>query len=932
MSGVFRDGSFGSLETRRVPFTPAAADIAFGPYPGSPFTIEPLIYVEGKGYEIFYACATNVPTPGGTTGSDMTAAEMQALQAMTPGSLSGKILVVNRGQNFLDYKGQALRLGAGGLIVINRDETIIGNLNIGAETSAKDLLIFSAPASVKQVMFDLVQGGNVAHLDPGKLLDAKHPMEPADFSSIGPTNETGHIKPDVTAPGWSILSTETHGGYTEMSGTSMSSPWVAGAAALVLQVYPDAEPSEVKARLMNTADPFLIKPLTARLAVGNNMHFNPAGKETSVFEQGSGFVNPKRAVGFGAHGDVFITVENTEIPTGQTNRNNYASATMASFSFGQYDQGETTRKLPATVTGGLIEGIEIVYNKDTRYSNNNANDAVQAKFEINADRTGFDLWLEISEEANFDSQKGGNLYEGLVFVTVGGEKFVLPWAVRVGINFNLVEFDFIAFSQRNIISTATANTVRSAGTADGALTAGRNAAVSTMWLNFVGTFEDNLDVFLACPETLELKYYQGTITTAGMQDDGTSVFNVWNYFGRTSNRINPDWTITQNQVVADGAYMLVFGIGDDLYGYFEIGIVYSSGVGEMAVQLSFETDETGAFPVDASTDVTSAIIAGRIFSPAVALAEKHGFIWTDLDDILVFGEYLLIDQSYNMLAWSVTADKWITSAGAVNNFYRPTGTTGIDPLYVCDEDGYFSFEVPITQANKNGGFAFQNGTNRNVVGVEGVYWQVGRTTLLGTQAWNIMGANMSPATASPQFRSYVAVDVVDVVLTNGLLTAQFIQQNGLLLEELDFTDLTVTVEINGEEVELTFVGYDAETGIATWSFAPFSSKVYEPWTLTATVGYTKYHTVSVEYAEPFEGLYIPNVTASAYVKKLNGNTNELYITVMEHYSDGTTIIYGPMMFSIRNNAEGTYSVGDYRVFVDTKGNDQIRACDVQPWK
>jgi len=444
---------------------------------------------------------------------------------------------------------------------------------------------------------------------------------------------------------------------------------------------------------------------------------------------------------------------------------------MASFSFGQYDQGETTRKLPATVTGGLIEGIEIVYNKDTRYSNNNANDAVQAKFEINADRTGFDLWLEISEEANFDSQRGGNLYEGLVFVTVGGEKFVLPWAVRVGANFDLIEFDLLAFPQRNIISTSTANTVRSAGTADGLLTAGRNANVSTFWMTFQGTFEDDMDVFLACPETLELKYYQGTITTAGMQDDGTTLYNIFNYFTRTSHRINPDWTITQNQVVVDGAYMLVFGIGAYLYGYFDIGIVYSSGVGEMAVQLTFDTEETGAFPVDASTDVTTAIIAGRIFSPAVALAEKNGFIWTDLDDILVFGEFYEINQSYNMLAWSVTADKWITSTGGVNNFYMPPGATSIANLYVCDEDGYFRFNVPITQANKNGGFAFQNGNNRNVVGVEGVYWQVGRTTLLQTQSWNMMGANMSPATASPQFKSYTEFLGTSPTQLNALLSA-----------------------------------------------------------------------------------------------------------------------------------------------------------------
>jgi len=64
-------------------------------------------------------------------------------------------------------------------------------------------------------------------------------------------------------------------------------------------------------------------------------------------------------------------------------------------------------------------------------------------------------------------------------------------------------------------------------------------------------------------------------------------------------------------------------------------------------------------------------------------------------------------------------------------------------------------------------------------------------------------------------------------------------------------------------------------------------------------------------------------TPTAWVKKLNGNTNELYITVTETYCNGKTI-KTELMFSIKNNAEGFYQVGPYRVFVDTKGNDQIR--------
>jgi len=65
--------------------------------------------------------------------------------------------------------------------------------------------------------------------------------------------------------------------------------------------------------------------------------------------------------------------------------------------------------------------------------------------------------------------------------------------------------------------------------------------------------------------------------------------------------------------------------------------------------------------------------------------------------------------------------------------------------------------------------------------------------------------------------------------------------------------------------------------------------------------------------------------ASAFVVKLGGNTNELYITVTEYCEDGSVIEF-EAMFVIRNNAEGTYSVDGYSVYVDTKGNDQVRAC------
>ena len=68
---------------------------------------------------------------------------------------------------------------------------------------------------------------------------------------------------------------------------------------------------------------------------------------------------------------------------------------------------------------------------------------------------------------------------------------------------------------------------------------------------------------------------------------------------------------------------------------------------------------------------------------------------------------------------------------------------------------------------------------------------------------------------------------------------------------------------------------------------------------------------------------------AASIVKLNGNKNELTIAITEVVTDGASEIVTNVYtktFSINNNAADTYTVNGYKVYVDTKGNDQIRAC------
>ena len=74
----------------------------------------------------------------------------------------------------------------------------------------------------------------------------------ADFSSVGPTTISLRLKPDVSAPGVDVLSSISGDAWAELSGTSMATPHVAGAAALLRQRHPSWTVAQVKSALVQT--------------------------------------------------------------------------------------------------------------------------------------------------------------------------------------------------------------------------------------------------------------------------------------------------------------------------------------------------------------------------------------------------------------------------------------------------------------------------------------------------------------------------------------------------------------------------------------------------------------------------------------------------------------------------------------------------------
>ncbi|MFE6158494.1 S8 family serine peptidase [Streptomyces sp. NPDC056486] len=81
----------------------------------------------------------------------------------------------------------------------------------------------------------------------------------AYFTSQGPRHGDNALKPDLSAPGVDILAARSQlvdgeGYYTEMSGTSMATPHIAGVAALLAEKHPDWSGARLKDALMSTSE------------------------------------------------------------------------------------------------------------------------------------------------------------------------------------------------------------------------------------------------------------------------------------------------------------------------------------------------------------------------------------------------------------------------------------------------------------------------------------------------------------------------------------------------------------------------------------------------------------------------------------------------------------------------------------------------------
>jgi subtilisin family serine protease len=241
------------------------------------FTITP------DGRSVGYRRASGAPAPptSGTypmarTGTATSTAD--ACSELTPGSLTGHVALIRRGTcSFYQKSLNAQNAGAAG-VVLYSDVAEFPAAVVAGTPAITIPVVLTLQSSGEQIDGRLASGVvNMTWTNATTAVAIPSGGLISSFSSYGLSPDLA-LKPDLGAPGGFIYSTIPLelGGYATFSGTSMASPHVAGAVALLLQARPHTPSQAVRTILQNSAGPRLWNE-DPSLGVLDNVHRQGAG-------------------------------------------------------------------------------------------------------------------------------------------------------------------------------------------------------------------------------------------------------------------------------------------------------------------------------------------------------------------------------------------------------------------------------------------------------------------------------------------------------------------------------------------------------------------------------------------------------------------------------------------------------------------------------
>ncbi len=179
------------------------------------------------------------------------------------GFTAGNIALIDRGTcNFTVKVKNAQNAGAVGALVANTSTSAFGGLG-GTDATITIPSIMIQYGDGQTLRSGLPVSAHIALGTSDAVIFGGSADTVASFSSRGPQRQVNGadigLKPDITAPGSGIVSTAmgTGSGAVSFSGTSMASPHVAGAVALLRQDRHAWPVDEIKALVLNTATHYL---------------------------------------------------------------------------------------------------------------------------------------------------------------------------------------------------------------------------------------------------------------------------------------------------------------------------------------------------------------------------------------------------------------------------------------------------------------------------------------------------------------------------------------------------------------------------------------------------------------------------------------------------------------------------------------------------